>query len=60
MVLSYVDDLRKLNLEAVVVAPGPSPELLRVLVGPFADSESLDRAKARLETAGRRYLVRVY
>jgi cell division septation protein DedD len=60
MVLSYVDDLRKLDLQPIVVAPGPTPELLRILVGPFADRESLEKAKATLETAKRAYLVRVY
>ena len=60
MVLSYVDDLRRLNLEPVVVAPGPSAELLRVLVGPFSNAESLEAAKAQLDVAGRKYLVRVY
>jgi cell division septation protein DedD len=36
----------------VVLAPGPSESVLRVLVGPFADSEALAKARAGLEAAG--------
>ena len=59
MVLTYVDSLRKTNLEAVV-APGPTPDLLRVLVGPFSDRDSLDKAKAQLEAAGKHPFLRDY
>ena len=59
MVLTYVDNLRKVNLDAVV-APGPTPDLLRVLVGPFSDRESMDQAKARLEAAGKHPFIRDY
>jgi len=59
MVLTYVDDLRKLDLD-VVVAPGPTPGLLRILVGPFADRDSLDMAKARLEASGKSPIIRIY
>jgi cell division septation protein DedD len=59
MVLIYVDNLRIANLEAVI-APGPTPDLLRVLVGPFADRDSLDKAKAQLEASGKSPIIRIY
>jgi len=59
MVLTYVDNLRIANLEAVI-APGPTPDLLRVLVGPFADPESMDKAKAQLEASGKSPIIRTY
>jgi cell division septation protein DedD len=59
MVLTYVDELRKADLD-VVVAPGPAPGLLRILVGPFADRDSLDKAKARLEASGQSPIIRIY
>jgi cell division septation protein DedD len=59
MVLTYVDNLRIANLDAVI-APGPTPDLLRVLVGPFPDRDSLDKAKAQLEAAGKSPIIRSY
>jgi cell division septation protein DedD len=59
MVLTYVDTLRKVNLEAVV-APGPTPDLLRILVGPFSDQDSLNQAKTLLEAAGKSPIIRSY
>ena len=59
MVLTYVDGLHKTNFQAVV-APGPTPDLLRILVGPFADTESMDQAKAQLQLNGRSPIVRSY
>ena len=59
MVLTYVDTLRKTNLEPVV-APGPTPDLMRILVGPFNDTDSLDKAKAQLVTAGKSPIIRSY
>ena len=59
MVLKYVDDLRKLDLEAVV-APGPTPDLLRILVGPFPDRDAANKAKQLLEASGRHPFIRVY
>ncbi len=59
MVLPYMDGLRKDNFEAVV-APGPTPDLMRILVGPFADSESMEKAKAQLQLNGKSPLVRSY
>ena len=59
MVLTYVDTLRKVNLDAVV-APGPTPDLLRILVGPFSNQNSMDQAKAQLEAAGKSPIIRSY
>ena len=59
MVLTYVDTLREANLQAVV-APGPAPELMRILVGPFKDHDSMDHAKALLEATGKHPFVRDY
>lgn len=59
MVLTYVDNLRIANLDAVI-APGPTPDLLRVLVGPFTDSDSMDKANAQLVASGKSPIVRSY
>lgn len=58
-VLKYLDELRTDNLEPCV-APGPSPELLRVLVGPFPDKDSLSKAKAKLDAEKMVWIVRAY
>ena len=44
----------------VVLAPGPSESVFRVLVGPFADSDALAQARAGLETAGFKPFTRKY
>ena len=44
----------------VLVAPGPSEAVFRVLVGPFAGSEALAKARAGLETAGFKPFTRKY
>jgi cell division septation protein DedD len=59
MVLTYVDTLRQVNLDAVV-APGPTPDLLRILVGPFSDQDSMNQAKTLLEAAGKSPIIRSY
>ena len=59
MVLTYVDNLRIVNLEAVI-APGPTPDLLRVLVGPFTDRDAMEKAQAQLQASGRSPIVRSY
>jgi len=59
MVLTYVDSLRTANLDTVV-APGPTPDLLRILVGPFSDQGSMDHARAQLEAAGKSPIIRSY
>jgi cell division septation protein DedD len=55
----YVGQLREAKL-APHVAPGPKPELLRVLIGPFADQDSLTQKKRELELAGIDSFVRRY
>jgi cell division septation protein DedD len=55
----YVGKLRQAKLEPHV-APGPRPELVRVLIGPFADQDSLTRTKSELESARIDHFVRKY
>jgi len=55
----YLGKLRQSKLEPHV-APGPKPELLRVLIGPFADHDSLVATKNDLESAGIENFVRQY
>jgi cell division septation protein DedD len=58
-VLRYVSELRRSQLQAVVV-PGPRPGLVRVLIGPFSDRESLESVRAQMETLGVIPFVRSY
>jgi cell division protein FtsN len=44
----------------VVLAPGPTDAVLRVLVGPFSDSDGLAKARAGLEAAGFKPFLRKY
>jgi cell division septation protein DedD len=55
----YMGKLREAKLEPHV-APGPRPELVRVLIGPFADQDSLTRTKSELESARIDHFVRKY
>ena len=55
----YLGKLRQSKLEPHV-APGPKPELLRVLIGPFADHDSLIATKNDLESAGIENFIRQY
>jgi cell division septation protein DedD len=55
----YMGKLREAKLEPHV-APGPRPELVRVLIGPFADQDSLTRTKSDLESARIDHFVRKY
>jgi hypothetical protein len=55
----YLVHLHEANL-APHVAPGPTPELLRILIGPFSDQNSLITAKNGLDTAGIENFVREY
>jgi cell division septation protein DedD len=59
MVLTYVDNLKKINFDAVV-APGPSAVLMRILVGPFSDRDALEKTKVQLEAAGKFPIIRTY
>jgi cell division septation protein DedD len=42
------------------VAPGPTPELMRILIGPFDNRDTLRQTQARLETEGLTAFVRKY
>lgn len=50
---------RKMGVPAFV-APGVSPTVFRVLVGPFKDQDEMDRALAMFDAMGLRTLVRKY
>jgi hypothetical protein len=52
-----VDTLKQKGFPALL-AQGPNPTLFRVMVGPFADASTLGKAKADLENAGFKPLVR--
>jgi cell division septation protein DedD len=55
----YIGHLREAKLEPHV-APGPTPEMLRILIGPFADRDSLASIKSQLDSAGIDNFVREY
>ena len=55
----FVADLRGRKLEPLV-APGPTPEIMRVLIGPFDDNEALNQRRAQLQTEGLDTFVREY
>jgi len=55
----FVQDLRSKNLEPHVAA-GPTPGIMRVLIGPFDNRAALDEQKAHLETQGLSSFVRRY
>jgi cell division protein FtsN len=52
-----VDTLKQKGFPAIL-AQGPNATLFRVVVGPFADTATLGKAKADLENAGFRPMVR--
>jgi cell division septation protein DedD len=54
-----VEVLKKKGFPAIT-APVPNEALYRVLVGPLADSAAVAKAKADLELAGFRSIVRKY
>jgi cell division septation protein DedD len=55
----YIGHLRESKLEPHV-APGPTPEMLRVLIGPFTDRDSLGSTKSQLDSAGIPNFIREY
>jgi cell division septation protein DedD len=55
----FVERLRKEELDPHV-AEGPTPELMRVLIGPFTDRDALTERKAQLEAEGIATFVRQY
>ena len=55
----FVQRLRNEKLEPHV-APGPTPELMRVLIGPFASRDALNEKKAQIETEGIETFIRQY
>jgi|ERR1700733_7644667 len=55
----FVQRLRKEGLDPHV-ATGPTPQLMRVLIGPFNNREALNERKAQIETEGIATFVRQY
>jgi cell division septation protein DedD len=55
----FIQRLRNQKLNPHV-APGPTPELLRVLIGPFDDRDALNAQKAQLESESIPTFVRQY
>jgi cell division septation protein DedD len=55
----FVQRLRSEGMQPHV-APGPKPELMRVLIGPFDDRNTLNEKKAQLESEGIDTFVRQY
>lgn len=55
----FVERLRNEKLEPHV-APGPKPELMRVLIGPFDNRDSLNEKKAQLANEGIDTFIRQY
>jgi cell division septation protein DedD len=55
----FVQHLRNEKLEPHV-APGPKPELMRVLIGPFDNHDALNERKAQLQAEGMDTFVRQY
>jgi len=55
----FVQDLRSKNLEPKVAA-GPTPGIMRVLIGPFDNRAALDERMAQLKTQGFNPFVRRY
>ena len=48
MAIQFIDDLKKVNIEAGI-AQGPTPDMVRVLAGPFATPDLLNQTKAKLD-----------
>ncbi len=55
----FIQRLRNEKMEPHV-APGPTPELMRVLIGPFDNRDALNEKKAQIETEGIKTFVRQY
>ena len=48
MAIQFIDNLKKMNVDAHI-APGPAADTVRVLTGPFASSDLLKQAQAKLD-----------
>ena len=59
MVPSFLADLKKYNVQASV-APGPHDGLVRIVIGPFSDRDSIARAKDQIQTKWPDCFVRLY
>ena len=43
-----------------LVAPGPSPDVFRILIGPFPSTDALERARVIVQSVGIEPIVRTY
>lgn len=59
MVTPFLADLRKYDVRASV-APGPHEGLVRIVIGPFADRDSIARAKDQIQIKWPDCFVRLY
>jgi cell division septation protein DedD len=59
MVASFLADLKKYNVEARV-APGPHEGLVRIVIGPFANRDTVARAKDQIQANWPDCFVRLY
>jgi cell division septation protein DedD len=59
MVPSFLADLKKYSVQASV-APGPHDGLVRIVIGPFSDRDSIARAKDQIQTKWPDCFVRLY
>lgn len=55
----YIPRLRAAKFEPHV-APGPTPGLLRILIGPFPDRDALNSTKTELDRGGFANFIRLY
>ena len=55
----YLNTLQATKLEPHI-APGPTPDLVRVLVGPFHDRDSLAAVQSQLDAQGIQNFIRQY
>jgi cell division protein FtsN len=56
---TFLAEVSRYNVQARV-APGPNEDLVRVVIGPFSDHESLVAAKAQIQVMWPDCFVRVY
>lgn len=59
MAIQFIDDLKKLNVEAGI-AQGPTPDMVRVLAGPFATPDLMNQTKSKLDALKMISMVRDY
>ena len=56
---AYLATLQEQGLHPSV-APGPSPDVFRILIGPFPNTDALERARVIVQSVGIEPIVRTY